>query len=147
MSVKTQQKHMKRLAELVAKDLSYIGGEREMGPNGEKREYLRIGKTFFRAMTKDLGFMESKIYDMPGGIAVNGEIVMMGMWSAGNGIYVMLHQDDFTGCIMYRRIRHMQDYKGDRNRHLSRRVLLGSYDELLERFLELREDGKYASAA
>ena len=142
MSIKTQQKHMKRLAELVVQDLTYIGGSRESGPNGAKKEYLQTGKTFLRAMAKDLGFIESKIFAMPGGIGVGGDIVMMGMWNDGSGIYVLLHPDDFTGCIMYRRIRHLKDFHGDRNRHLMRGYLLRSYDELLEKFLELKREGE-----
>jgi hypothetical protein len=141
MSYKTQEKHMKRLADLVTQDLTYIHGERESGPNGAKKEYLQTGKTFLRAMAKDLGFVESKVYDMPGGIGVAGEICMMGMWGDSNGIYVLLHPDDFTGCIMYRRIRHMKDYHGDRNRHLTRGYLLRGYGELLGKFLELRREG------
>jgi hypothetical protein len=148
MSYQTQEKHMKRLAELVKQDLSYIHGPKESGPNGAKKEYLQTGKTFFRAMAKDLGFVESKIYDMPGGIGVGGDVVMMGMWNDGNGIYILLHPDDFTGCIMYRRIKHMKDFHGDYNRHLMHNYLLRSYNDLLEKFLDLkREDAAYAKAS
>lgn len=148
MSIKTQENHMRRLAELVKQDLSYIDGPKESGPNGTKKEYLQAGKTFFRAMAKDLGFVESKVHDMPGGIGVAGEVVLMGMWDEGDGIYILLHQDDFTGCIMYRRIRHMKDYGGDYNRHLPHGVLLRGYNDLLEKFLELRQgDTAYAKAS
>jgi len=118
---------MKRLAELVKQDLTYIGGERESGPNGAKKEYLQTGKTFLRAMAKDLGFAESKVYDMPGGIGVAGEIAMMGIWSEGNGVYVLIHEDNFTGCIMYRTIRHLGDHTGGYNRHLPHGWLLRRY--------------------
>ena len=67
MSVKTQEMHMRKLADLVAQDLSYIHGEKESGPNGAKKVYLHIGKTFLRAMAKDLGLVESKVYDLRGG--------------------------------------------------------------------------------
>lgn len=148
MSIKTQEKHMKRLAELVTQDLTYIHDPRESGPNGAKKEYLQTGKTFLRAMAKDLGLTESKVYDMPGGIGVAGEIVMMGMWSEGNGIHVYIHEDDFTGCIMYRAISHMKDYRGDRNRHLPRGYLLRGYEDLLRKFLELKqEEAVYARAS
>lgn len=147
MSLKTQRKHMKRLAELVKQDLTYIGGERESGPNGAKKEYLQTGKTFLRAVAKDLGFVESRIFTMPGGIGVAGEIVMAGMWSDGNGIYVMIHEDNFTGCIMYRTIRHIKDYRGGHNRHLSHGWLLRRYEDLLRKFLELRQEDVYAKAS
>lgn len=148
MSVKTQEKHMARLAELVSKDLSYIHGERESGPNGEKKEYLQVGKTFLRALAKDLGLRECKVYDMRGGIGVNGEVALMGLWDDGNGVYILIHQDDFTGCIMYRTIAHMKDYTGGHNRHLPRGVLLRGYGELVERFLELKKECEgYADVA
>lgn len=147
MSVKTQEKRMKQLARLVAMDLAYIYGDRESGPNGAKAEYLRTGKAFLREMAKDLGFTESQAYTMPGGIGVNGEIALMGMWNGGNGVYILIHRDDFTGSILYRRVRHMKDYTGGRNRHLTRNVLLGQYGDLLERFLELKEEPAYASVA
>lgn len=148
MSLKTQEMHMRKLADLVTRDLSYIGGEKESGPNGAKKVYLHTGKIFLRQMAKDLGFVESKVYDLRGGIGVNGEVCLMGMWSPGNGIHVYIHQDDFTGCIMYRRISHMADYRGDHNRHLSRGALLHGYENLLEKFLELKqEDVPYARAS
>ena len=147
MSFKTQRKHMKRLAELVRQDLTYIGGERESGPNGAKKEYLQAGKTFLRAMAKDLGFAESKVYDMPGGIGVAGEIAMMGIWSEGNGVYVLIHEDNFTGCIMYRTIRHLGDHTGGYNRHLPHGWLLRRYEDLLRKFLELKQEDTYAKAS
>jgi len=148
MSVKTQEMHMRKLADLVAQDLSYIHGEKESGPNGAKKVYLHIGKTFLRAMAKDLGLVESKVYDLRGGIGVNGEVCLMGLWGPGNGIHVYLHQDDFTGCIMYRHISHLKDYHGDYNRHLTRGALLHGYENLLQKFLELKqEEAAYARAS
>ena len=142
MSCKTQEKHMKRLAELVSQDLSYIFGERETGPNGAKKEYLQRGKTFLRALAKDLGFVESTVYAIPGGIGVSGEICMMGMWGEGNGIHVYIRENDFLGCILYRKISHMKDYCGGHNHFLTRGWLLCSYGELLDKFLELGREGE-----
>lgn len=148
MSVKTQEKHMERLAELVNQDLSYIHGPKESGPNGAKAEYLQKGKTFLRALAKDLHFSESKVSANPGGIAVAGEITLMGMWSEGNGIYIQIRENDFLGCILYRGIQHMKDYRGDRNRFLTDDYLIGGYGTLLDVFLSLREeDGEYADVA
>lgn len=140
MSIKTQEKHMERLAELVTQDLTYIGGERESGPNGAKKEYLNTGKVFLRAMAKDLGFAESKVFANPGGIGVTGEINLMGMWSPGNGIHVVIRENDFLGCILYRGISHMKDFRGDRNRFLPRGYLLSGYEDLLQTFLRLRKE-------
>lgn len=37
MSVKSQEHSMRRLAALLGQDLSYIGGDRESGSNGNKK--------------------------------------------------------------------------------------------------------------
>ena len=42
MKTNLQGKKMKRIAELLSGNLSYIAGERECGPNGEKAEFLRL---------------------------------------------------------------------------------------------------------
>ena len=49
MSVQSQEKNMRKLADLLSRDLSYIWGERESGPNGDKKVFLNTGKTFLRA--------------------------------------------------------------------------------------------------
>ena len=148
MSYKRQEKLMERLAEFVTQDLTYIGGECESGPNGAKKEYLQTGKTFLRALAKDLDFVESKVYAMPGGIGVAGEICLMGMWGGGNGIHVYIKENDFLGCILYRKISHMKDYTGERNRFLPLDYLLYGYGRLMSKFLELkREVGDNARAA
>lgn len=46
MSVQSQEKNMRKLAELLSHDLGYIWGERESGPNGDKKTFLKTGKTF-----------------------------------------------------------------------------------------------------
>jgi len=91
---KLQEKKMQRLYELLSGDLCYIHGEKESGPNGEKKDYLRIGKAFLKELAKDLGLADVKLGTMPGGIAVAGEISLMGNWERGNGLYVMLHQSN-----------------------------------------------------
>lgn len=115
MSIKSQEKNMRRLAELLSQDLSYIYGERESGPNGAKKEFLRTGGAFIRALAKDLGFQEYKVSTNPSGIACSGEIYLSGMWSAGNGLFLSLEQmkgmllswGQMAGtdaCILYRTI-------------------------------------------
>ena len=53
MSHKSQEKNMRRLAELFSQDLSYIWGENESGPNGAKKQFLNTGRTIFSNI--DLG--------------------------------------------------------------------------------------------
>ena len=42
MSVKSQENNMRRLAELLSHNLGYIFGEREAGPNGDKKTFLNL---------------------------------------------------------------------------------------------------------
>lgn len=52
MSHKSQEKNMRKLAELLGQELSYIWGENESGPNGAKKQFLNTGRTFLRALGK-----------------------------------------------------------------------------------------------
>ena len=89
MSHKSQEKNMRKLAGLLGRDLSYIWGEREGGPNGDKKVFLNTGKVFLRALAKDLGLQDVSVTSNPGGIAVSGGCTLMGMWQT-NGLYVQL---------------------------------------------------------
>lgn len=143
MSVKSQENNMRRLANLLGRDLGYIWGERECGPNGAKRTFLNVGRAFLRALSKDLGLRDARITSNPGGIAVSGDCTLMGMWEDG-GIYVMLAQpacgrDD---VVCYRTIRHMRDYTGGYNHWLLRGDLQKfSYERLLSTLSALRKEG------
>ena len=73
MSVKSQESNMRRLSMLLSHDLSFIGGERECGPNGSKKAFLNTGKAFLRALARDLGLHDVTVSANSGGIAVSGE--------------------------------------------------------------------------
>ncbi len=142
MSVKSQESNMRRLSMLLSHDLSYAYGDSECGPNGSKKVFLNVGKTFLRALAKDLGLRDATVSVNPGGIAVSGECTLIGMWETG-GIYVCLYQSAGGGndVLLYRTVRHCRDYKGGYNRFLSRRDLEGgSYVHLLETLSRLRKD-------
>lgn len=143
MSVKSQENNMRRLADLLGRDLGYIWGERECGPNGAKRTFLNVGRAFLRTLSKDLGLRDARITSNPGGIAVSGDCTLMGMWEDG-GIYVMLTQLDCGGerVMYYRTIRHMRDYTGGYNHWLLRGDLQKfSYERLLSTLSALRKEG------
>lgn len=111
---------MRRLGELLSHNLGYIWGERESGPNGEKKEFLDKGKRFLTQLGKDLGFTEMKVSKNPAGIAVSGEVTLMGTWSKSNGLYVQLSEPAFGNyCVLYREIKHLMDYTGGRNNFLT----------------------------
>ena len=142
MSVKSQENNMRRLAELLSQDLSYIGGERECGPNGDKRTFLNLGKVFLRALAKDLGLREATVTSNPGGIAVSGDCSLIGMWK-NNGLYVNLSQ--FCGgksVLVYRTARNIRDYSGGHNNYLTLGDLRSlSYPALLDKLSALRKEG------
>ena len=149
MSHKSQEKNMHKLAELLGQDLSYIWGDRETGPNGAKKQFLNTGKTFLRALGKDLGLRDASASSNPGGIAVSGESTLIGMWQS-NGLYVQLSQPccDRERVLLYRTVRHSKDYSGGRNLYLTRRDLAEmSYPDLLLLLASLREEGAYERAA
>ena len=140
MSIKSQQQNMKTIHSLVSQDLGYIHGERESGPNGAKKIFHTKSAAFLRALGKDLGFKDFKVTNNHGGIAVSGEITLMGMWGEGNGLYLQLFQSvtqrqDF----LYRQIKHMKDYSGGSNQWLSSDIFsVGDYGKLINMLTALR---------
>ena len=148
MSFESQQKNMRRMAKLLENDLGYIWGEKESGPNGDKKGFLRLGKVFLRALAEDLGLREVKVTSNAGGIAVSGECSLYGMWESG-GIYVCIGQ--FCGgkdVVLYRSIRHINDHKGGYNNFVTMRELsCMSYQQMVKLLLRLRKDAAYERAA
>lgn len=142
MSVKFQENNMHRLADLLSQDLSYIGGERECGPNGAKRAFLNLGKVFLRALAKDLGLRDAKITSNPGGIAVSGDCNLIGMWENG-GIFITLSQFCCgKHVLLYRTVRNIRDHTGGHNQFLTADDLRKlSYPALLDKFSALRKEG------
>ena len=141
MSIKSQQANMKIIYSLVSQDLGYIHGEKESGPNGAKKVYLSKSAAFLRALGKDLGFEDFIVTANPGGIAVSGEITLMGMWSEGNGLYFQINQPwQPFGGFLYRSIKNMKDYTGGYNQWLACNLFAnGEYERLINILLDLKE--------
>ena len=148
MSFQSQKQNMSRLADLLGRDLSYIGGERESGPNGDKKVFLNVGKTFLRALAKDLGLRDVKVTSNAAGIAVSGECYLYGMWESG-GLYICIEQPCYgQDVLLYHTIRSISDHKGGHNHYISRIELANmSYAQLLNRLLALKKDVRYERAA
>ena len=149
MSFQSQERNMRRLAELLNHDLGYIWGERESGPNGDKKVFLNVGKAFLRSLGKDLGLRDILVTSNAGGIAVSGECYLYGMWE-NSGIHICIEQPSFMGenILLYRTIRNMKDHKGGYNNFVSRRELTRmSYAELLERLLSVKRYTNHERAA
>lgn len=150
MSYKSQETNMRRLSELLGQNLSYVFGEKERGPNGAKKTFLHVGKTFLRALGKDLGLHDVKVYSNAGGIAVSGECWLYGLWDNG-GICVGISQPVYgrENVILYRTIRDLRDFKGSYNRYIQLHDLKTlSYEALLSHFASLKKEGRsYERAA
>lgn len=144
MSIQSQKKNMKTIHGLVSQNLGYIFGKRESGPNGAKKQFHTKSAAFLRALGWDLGFRECKVMNNYGGIAVSGEITLMGMWREGNGLYLQLSQSAMGWqSFLYRQISHMKDYTGGRNRWLLADMFIsGKYAELVDILLALRKPSK-----
>ena len=148
MSFKSQEQNMRRLAVLLSRDLGYIWGERESGPNGDKKVFLNLGKTFLRALARDLGLHDAKVTSNAGGIAVSGECYLYGMWESG-GLFICIEQPCISqDVLLYRSIRSLKDHKGGYNNYVSRSELETiSYAELLNRLLAMKKEAYYERAA
>ncbi len=150
MSVKSQENHMRKLAELLSCGLGYIWGENESGPNGDKKVFLNTGKTFLRALAKDLGLRDVQVSASPGGIAISGSCSLIGMWEE-SGVHIQISQSCFGGefTVLYRTVRHRKDYTGGENHWLTRDDLARMpYERLLRRILAVRKEaGAYERAA
>ncbi len=119
MKKSLQEKKMEQIARLLSGNLSYIGGERESGPNGAKAEFLRTSAAFLRKLGKDLGVAEMKVSTNPAGIAVSGSVSLYGMWGDGNGLYFVLEQSAFLRqTLLYREIVRLDDYRGKQNLYI-----------------------------
>lgn len=148
MSLKSQENNMRRISDLLANDLSFVEGEKENGPNGDKKLFLHIGGVFLRALAKDLGLHNAVVTSNASGISTSGECSLTGMWSEG-GIYICLSQFTYDdNAVVYRSIRGTRDHKGGCNHFLSRKDFSRtSYTALLAGLLTLRKDTSYERAA
>jgi len=146
MSIQSQKKNMKTIHSLMSQDLGYIHGEREGGPNGAKKQFHTKSAAFLRALGKDLGFKEFKVMNNHGGIAVSGEITLMGMWNEGNGLYLQIFQSVTLKLnFLYRHITHMKDYTGGANQWLPYSLFAdGDYEGLVDTVLALKSTLKEA---
>lgn len=140
---------MRRLADLLSRDLGYIRGKREAGPNGDKKTFLNVSRTFLRALGKDLGLRDMKVTATPNGVAVSGDCTLMGMWEE-TGLYICIGQSCSSRehVLYYRAIRNIRDYTGGHNRYISRSELARlDYGQLLDRLSALRKGGAFCGRA
>lgn len=141
MPIKSQQANMKTIHSLVSQNLGYIYGERESGPNGAKKQFHTKSAAFLRTLGNDLGLKEFIVNKNYGGIAVSGEITLMGMWSDGNGLYFQIDQPLMPfNSFLYRTISHMKDFTGGHNQWMDCKLFAaGDYTTVLDTLLSLRK--------
>lgn len=83
-----------------------------------KTKLRLIGKKAMKELARLLELRPFDIQFNPGGVAVSGDLRLMGMWSEGSGIYISMNKNLSNapyGQILYRTIRHMKDFTGGSN--------------------------------
>ena len=132
---------MKRLRQLASLMLSE---ERAAYNPRFKEKFKKVGQKAMIELADLLELREFKWDFNPGGIAVSGDLTLMGMWGPGNGVYVTLNKDfpnNPWGQVLYRSIKHMKDYSGGVNRWLNFEEL--RFPEIVkDRVLTLRKEGE-----
>jgi hypothetical protein len=86
-----------------------------------KAKFRLVGKKAMKELARLLELRTFDIQFNPGGIAVSGDLRLMGMWSEDNGVYIFLSKDFPNapyGQILYRTIKHMKDFTGGPNQWL-----------------------------
>ena len=109
-----------------------------------KEQFKKVGVKAMRELAKLLDLPEIDIHFNRGGIAVSGDLTLIGMWSDGNGIYISMNKDFPDrpwGGVLYRTVKHMKDYTGGSNNYFEF-ALLQFPEALKERVLKLRKGGK-----
>ena len=102
-----------------------------------KVAWLATGRSVLRALGKELAFDDMRVTVNKAGIAVSGEVTLMGIWNDRemrerdqNGIYLqtaspaMMYGTHYQlrvepPAFMWRTIKHLKDYSGSMNRWLS----------------------------
>ena len=106
-----------------------------------KAAFKRIGKKAMKELATLLQLQEFDVNFNPGGIAVSGDLRLMGMWKEGNGVYISMNKDfpqNIWGQILYRTIKDMKDYFGGSNNYLPFEMLLEP-EKMVEAILKLKD--------
>jgi len=129
-------KHLRKLKRLMT--------SKESGSYNEdfKERFRSVGKKAMGELALLLDFNEFGFDFNPGGIAVSGDLRLMGMWSKGNGVYISMNKDFPNkpwGDVLYRHIKNMRDFTGGPNNYF-KFSLLGDSEALRRTITSLRKD-------
>ena len=122
--------------------LAYLMLNGEDGRYNEvfKKKYKMVGLKAMKELARLLDLKEFDINFNPGGIAVSGDLRLMGMWSEGSGVYITMNKDFPNrpwGDVLYRAIKHPKDFTGGSNGYFEF-ALLQFPGALRERVMRLR---------
>lgn len=113
-----------------------------------KEKFRKIGVKAMRELATLLELNEIEheidIHFNPGGIAVSGDLTLMGMWSDNEGIYISMNKDFPNkpwGDVLFRTIKHMKDFSGGSNNYF-KFELLQFPEALKQRVLTLKKGGE-----
>lgn len=113
-------KYLKKLASLM------ISKEKAQYNESFKERFREIGIKAMEELARILELKEYRVSFNPGGIAVSGDLTLMGMWTEGNGVYISMNKDfpgKPYGDVLYRQIKHMADYTGGPNNYFKFELL------------------------
>jgi hypothetical protein len=92
-------------------------GSSEIANGSVKKTFKTLGKKTFKELAEYLGLKEFDVHFNPGGPAVSGDLILMGMFTSDKGIYISLNKDGMRSGILYRTIKNMKDYTGGNNNY------------------------------
>lgn len=111
--------------------------ETELSHNKEgKVTFQKISLSALKTLADKLGLKKTSISFEPSGIGTSGFATLRGMWSNNKGICVNIAQTVFSPHIMFRTIKHMNDYSAGVN-HFIPNELINNEDNLLMKMKSL----------
>lgn len=112
----TGKKEMESLKKFAAFVSQYTTIHADTDDGKAKETFGRLGKKAFKELAVYLGLNPSDVAYNKAGIAVSGDLRLMGMVSPDKGIYIHFNKDGSTG-VLYRVIEHMKDFSGGPNHY------------------------------
>jgi hypothetical protein len=91
-----------------------------------KNAYLSLGRSVLRAVGKHYRMVGYKVHVNRAGIAVSGDITLIGMFDDEHGLYIRMSEPALFGGtpeFLFRSVKHTKDYTGGGNQYMT-------YDEL-----------------
>ena len=129
LNVFKQQQEMKTTTDNLKKFTSFLfqhptingymgdSSEDENADGSVKQAFKTLGKKAFKELAAYLGLTQVDVHFNPGGPAVSGDLILMGMFTPDKGVYISLNKDGMRSGVLYRSIKNMKDYSGGSNNY------------------------------